>query len=68
MRLFSDGITLHNCSSYTGAVIDTVILGAVIGTVILGAVFGTVIFIHRTRLSINKDDSLCFTSFNNLKV
>jgi len=40
VRLFSDGVTLHNRSGYTGAVI---------GTVILGAVFGTVIFIHRAK-------------------
>ena len=26
MRLFSDGVTLHNRSGYTGAVIGTVIL------------------------------------------
>ena len=49
MQLFSDVVTLHNQSGYTGAVIGTVILGAVIGTVILGAVFGTVIFIHRAK-------------------
>ena len=49
MRLFGDGVTLHNRSGYTGAVIGTVILGAVIGTVFLGAVFGTVIFIHRAE-------------------
>ena len=49
MRLFSNGVTLHNRSGYTGTVVGTVILGAVIGTVILGVVFGTVIFIHRAK-------------------